>query len=77
MSMNHTNPQHAQNARRQASTTSLAQFARQHSPEPGMAQLDYCNAFWGERDAGVDVLFARMRGATRTMEELRAFWKER
>jgi hypothetical protein len=42
-----------------------------------MSALDFCNAFWGPNDAGVDVLFARMHGATRTMEELRNFWKER
>ncbi|KZT05408.1 uncharacterized protein LAESUDRAFT_813521 [Laetiporus sulphureus 93-53] len=64
-------------ARRQASTTSLAQFARAVSPELGDKSLDFCNAFWGTGDGGVDVLFARMRGATRTMEELRNFWKER
>lgn len=28
-------------------------------------------------DGGVDVLFARMRGSTRTIDELRAYWKER
>ncbi|KAJ2928654.1 hypothetical protein H1R20_g8427, partial [Candolleomyces eurysporus] len=39
--------------------------------------LDFCNAFWGLGDGGVDVLFARMRGATRTIEELKNFWKER
>lgn len=39
--------------------------------------LDFCNAFWGIADGGYDVLLARMRGAARTTEELRAFWKER
>lgn len=28
-------------------------------------------------DGGVDVLFARMRGAQRSMDELRNYWKER
>lgn len=39
--------------------------------------MDFCNAFWGLGDGGVDVLLARMRGSSRTMEELRSFWKER
>jgi hypothetical protein len=64
-------------ARRQASTTSLSKYARDGSPDPSPRSLDFCNAFWGPSDAGVDVLFARMRGAARTMEELRNFWKER
>lgn len=64
-------------ARRQASTTSLSKYARDGSPDPSARYLDFCNAFWGPNDAGVDVLFARMRGAARTMEELRTFWKER
>jgi hypothetical protein len=64
-------------ARRQPSTTSLAKYARAGSPDPSVRNLDFCNAFWGLADAGVDVLFARMRGAARTMEELRNFWKER
>jgi hypothetical protein len=64
-------------ARRQASTTSLSKYARDGSPDPAARYLDFCNAFWGPNDAGVDVLFARMRGAARTMEELRNFWKER
>ncbi|KAH7905516.1 hypothetical protein BJ138DRAFT_1118401 [Hygrophoropsis aurantiaca] len=64
-------------ARRQSSTTSLAKFARTSSPDTSNRSLDFCNAFWGVGDGGVDVLFARMRGAARTMEELRNFWKER
>ncbi|KZT69660.1 hypothetical protein DAEQUDRAFT_765251 [Daedalea quercina L-15889] len=64
-------------ARRQASTTSLSKYARANSPDFSSRTLDFCNAFWGLGDGGVDVLFARMRGAARTMEELRAFWKER
>ncbi|PCH36593.1 hypothetical protein WOLCODRAFT_140515 [Wolfiporia cocos MD-104 SS10] len=64
-------------ARRQASTTSLSQFAHTASEDFTDRSLDFCNAFWGLGDGGVDVLFARMRGATRTMEELRNFWKER
>ncbi|ETW74674.1 hypothetical protein HETIRDRAFT_447044 [Heterobasidion irregulare TC 32-1] len=64
-------------ARRQPSTTSLSKFARDGSPDPAARSLDFCNAFWGLSDGGVDVLFARMRGAGRTTEELRNFWKER
>ncbi|KAG8742944.1 hypothetical protein FRC10_000732 [Ceratobasidium sp. 414] len=64
-------------ARRQASTTSLSRYARDYPPEATDNSLDFCNSFWGLGDGGVDVLFARMRGATRTAEELRAFWKER
>lgn len=64
-------------ARRQASTTSLSKFERSSSPALRDGSLDFCNAFWGVGDGGVDVLFARMRGATRTIEELRNFWKER
>ncbi|KAH0828972.1 hypothetical protein J3R83DRAFT_2404 [Lanmaoa asiatica] len=64
-------------ARRQSSTTSLAKYARTTSPDTSARNLDFCNAFWGFGDGGVDVLFARMRGAARTMEELRNFWKER
>lgn len=64
-------------ARRQSSTTSLARYARTTSPDASARNFDFCNAFWGLGDGGVDVLFARMRGASRTMEELRNFWKER
>ena len=64
-------------ARRQGSTTSLSKFVRSSSPLFQDRNLDFCNAFWGLGDGGVDVLFARMRGATRTIEELKNFWKER
>ncbi|KAK7057810.1 septation protein imp2 [Favolaschia claudopus] len=64
-------------ARRQASTTSLSKYARGAEIGPHDRSTDFCNAFWGLADGGVDVLFARMRGAARTMDELRNFWKER
>ena len=64
-------------AKRQSSTTSLSKFARMNSPVLENRSLDFCNSFWGLGDGGVDVLFARMRGAARTMEELKTFWKER
>lgn len=70
------NPTTTVNPRRQSSTTSLSKYLR---PEPSLEQrsLDFCNAFWGPADTGVDVLLARMRGAMRTVEEVRAFYKER
>ena len=40
-------------------------------------KMDFCNAFWGQGDRGYDVIMARLRGATRTTDELRLFWKER
>jgi hypothetical protein len=64
-------------ARRQSSTTSLAKYARVNSPDLANRSFDFCNAFWGLGEGGVDVLFARMRGAARTMEELKNYWKER
>ena len=63
------------------SSSSLTRYAAARSPEMdiynGSSSRDFCNAFWGQGDGGVDVLFARLRGAARTMEELKAFWKER
>lgn len=64
-------------ARRQASTTSLTQYARAASPVGQGGTPDFCNSFWGFRDQGFDVLSRRMRGAIHTVEELRNFWKER
>ncbi|KAJ3980619.1 SH3 domain-containing protein [Lentinula detonsa] len=64
-------------ARRQPSTTSLSKYIRAGSPANIGRSTDFCNSFWGVSDGGVDVLFARMRGAMRTMDELRNFWKER
>jgi hypothetical protein len=63
---------------RPPSTTSLAKYARTGGAlPPSDPTLDFCNAFWGPGDSGVDVLFARMRGAIRTVEEIRNFYKER
>ncbi|CAL1711595.1 unnamed protein product [Somion occarium] len=64
-------------ARRQPSTTSLSKFATGQTFEFANRSLDFCNAFWGLGDGGVDVLFARMRGAIRTIDELKNFWRER
>ncbi|KAF7294062.1 SH3-domain-containing protein [Mycena kentingensis (nom. inval.)] len=67
--------------RRQASATSLSRHAVARSPGVdlynGSTSRDFCNAFWGVGDPGVNILFARMRGAVRTTDELRNFWKER
>ncbi|KAJ7935382.1 SH3 domain-containing protein [Mycena leptocephala] len=67
--------------RRQPSTTSLSRYAIAKSPGVdlynGSTSRDFCNSFWGVGDAGVNILFARMRGAARTTDELRNFWKER
>ncbi|KAJ7252427.1 SH3 domain-containing protein [Mycena haematopus] len=67
--------------RRQPSTTSLSRHATAKSPGVdlynGSTSRDFCNSFWGVGDAGVNILFARMRGAARTTDELRNFWKER
>jgi len=38
---------------------------------------DFCNSFWGPGDDGVHILLSRMRGATKTTEEIRRFWVER
>ncbi|KIO28887.1 hypothetical protein M407DRAFT_21964 [Tulasnella calospora MUT 4182] len=62
--------------RRSKSTTSLSKYFHD-LPDPDQTSLDFCNSFWGPNDCGVEVLFARMRGAARTMEEMREFWKER
>ena len=68
-------------AQRSHSTTSLARLAngQTHSfhAEESDPRLDFCNAFWGQDDRGYQVVMARLRGAARTVDELRAFWKER
>lgn len=43
----------------------------------GSISGDFCNSFWGPGEDGVDILFARMRGAAKTTEELKNFWNER
>lgn len=69
-------------ARRPNSSASLAQFFKEHndafrSTNQQEGDLDFCNAFWGEDDAGYEVIMARLRASGRTMDELKAFWKER
>ncbi|KAJ3564647.1 hypothetical protein NP233_g8163 [Leucocoprinus birnbaumii] len=67
--------------RAQQSVTSLTRHAPQRAngvdPFHGLENRDFCNAFWGTGDVGPNVLFARMRGAERTTDELRNFWQER
>lgn len=62
-------------------TTSLARniLPRTNGTDPFQApeNRDFCNAFWGYGDAGPNVLFARMRGAERTTDDLMTFWQER
>lgn len=69
--------------RRSQSTTSLAKFYN-GAPGNGIAgeelndpRMDFCNSFWGQGDRGFEVIIARLRGAGRTVEELKVFWKER
>jgi hypothetical protein len=67
----------------QPPATALSEYTRMNSPIIHDGSLDFCNSFWDFGDAGVepatdlDVLFARMRGAAQTIEDLNAFWKER
>ncbi|KAK8870004.1 hypothetical protein IAR55_000574 [Kwoniella newhampshirensis] len=72
-------------AHRSHSTTSLSRLyhgsgANGHvngDEELQDPRLDFCNSFWGQGDRGFDVIMARLRGAGRTVDELRTFWKER
>nr|ODN96831.1 septation protein imp2 [Cryptococcus depauperatus CBS 7855] len=41
------------------------------------ARLNFCNAFWGTGDKGFNTILTRLRGAGRTVDELKTFWKER
>lgn len=70
---------------RSQSTTSLSRLyhgdTQNGGPVPNEEMsdpsLDFCNAFWGQGNRGYEVIMARLRGASRTIEELRLFWKER
>jgi len=75
---------HPPEPRRSQSTTSLSKYYNGpvgglHGGEEEMNDpaMDFCNAFWGNGERGYDVVMARLRGAGRTVEELRTFWKER
>ena len=65
----------------QHSATSLARFASARQPDVdvfnGSNSRDYCNSFWGAGDTGPNIMFTRMRGASKTTDELRNFWNER
>lgn len=65
----------------QPSATSLARYATPRAPDGdifnGSTSRDYCNSFWGIGDAGPNIMFARMRGASKTTDELRNYWNER
>ncbi|WWC85249.1 uncharacterized protein L201_000111 [Kwoniella dendrophila CBS 6074] len=73
--------------RRSQSTTSLSRFYNgvdgqntingNKDEELNDPKMDYCNSFWGQGDRGFEVIMARLRGAGRTVDELKAFWKER
>ncbi|TFK65581.1 FCH-domain-containing protein [Pluteus cervinus] len=60
---------------------SLARYAVARSPGVdlynGSPSRDFCNSFWGDGEAGVNILFTRVRGVIKTSEELVNFWKER
>lgn len=71
---------------RSQSTTSLSRFYNSSAANGGRPagaedtndpRLDFCNSFWGVDNRGYDVVMARLRGAGRTIDELKAFWKER
>ncbi len=40
-------------------------------------ETSFCNAFWGSGDDGYDMIMARIRGSSRTLDELRAVYRER
>lgn len=37
----------------------------------------FCNAFWGQQDAGFQAISARMKASQRTLDELKTLYKER
>jgi hypothetical protein len=69
--------------RRSNSSNSLAQFYKENNTNILQGQgnhdgeLDFCNAFWGQGDAGYEVISARLRASGRTVDDLKGFWKER
>lgn len=38
---------------------------------------NFCNAFWGSGDAGYEAIQHRMKTGNRTMDDVRALYKER
>ncbi|KAJ7592188.1 SH3 domain-containing protein [Mycena floridula] len=59
--------------RAQSSASSVSRYGVARS----RTSRDFCNSFWGAGDAGVNILFTRMRGAARTTDDLRNFWRQR
>ncbi|KAL7413541.1 hypothetical protein BDY24DRAFT_57747 [Mrakia frigida] len=70
---------HSSTVHKSISTTSLSKhFQSTHlDDQDEISTNDFCNGFWGLKDEGYDVLTARLRGASRTVDEVRGFWKER
>jgi hypothetical protein len=38
---------------------------------------DFCNAFWGGDDAGVEAVLSRLKNGSKALEDLRGFYKDR
>nr|XP_018264103.1 septation protein imp2 [Kwoniella dejecticola CBS 10117]OBR86261.1 septation protein imp2 [Kwoniella dejecticola CBS 10117] len=72
--------------KRSQSTTSLSRLyngpggsrtSSNNEEELNDPKMDFCNSFWGQGDRGFEVIMARLRGAGRTVDEMRGFWRER
>lgn len=68
-------------ATRSQDSSSLSRYApaRTQNTDPfnGSRSRDFCNSFWGPGDDGPNILFKRMRNASKTTDELVNFWNER
>ncbi|KAF6761196.1 SH3 domain-containing protein [Ephemerocybe angulata] len=68
-------------SRSQHATSSLSRYAspRGQGSDPfnGSRSREFCNSFWGPGDEGPNILFKRMRNASKTTDELVNFWNER
>ncbi|GMK55472.1 hypothetical protein CspeluHIS016_0205280 [Cutaneotrichosporon spelunceum] len=67
---------------RSQSAVSLSRYYHGQNGQPQEVDLtdpslDFCNAFWGQGDRGYEVIMTRLRGAAKTVDELKAFWRER
>ncbi|KLT45498.1 hypothetical protein CC85DRAFT_306682 [Cutaneotrichosporon oleaginosum] len=67
---------------RSQSAASLSRFyhgqnGEAHEDDLTDPSLDFCNAFWGPGDRGYEVIMTRLRSAAKTVDDLKAFWKER
>ena len=68
------------NQRSQQGTSSLARYTSARGPSDpfnGLQSRDFCNSFWGPGDEGPNILFKRMRNASKTTDELVNYWNER